>query len=203
VETKVVYGTNTKIKTVSSLKFSKYGYSFAGWKVYRDLDQKWYATDSNGNKKFVSLDEDGNLPTGYSYCLYTDGLSISKTTDSGTVHMYAQWKANTYTVKYHSSDTAAASSEETKVVYGTNTKIKTVSSLKFSNDGYSFAGWKVYRDIDQTWYAADSSGKKKFVSLDEDGNLPTGYSYSLYTDGMNISKTTGSGTVHMYAQWEK
>ncbi|MCD8311098.1 MAG: hypothetical protein LUD43_01140, partial [Firmicutes bacterium] len=106
-----------------------------------------------------------------------------------------------FTIKYHSSDTSSASSKTTAVTYGTSTATLTISELGFSKSGYSFAGWKAYREVDDSWYVTSSNGTSSWMTL-EDGELPEGYSYYLYKSGAKVSMTAVSGEVHFYAQWE-
>ena len=134
--TKVEYGTATPTLKVSELGYKKSGYVFAGWKVYREVDDKWYARTSSGTGEWVSLDADGKLPEGYTYWINGDGVSVARTAPSGNVHFYAQWRTGTYTVKYHSSDTAGESGKTTKVEYGTATPTLKVSELGYKKSGY-------------------------------------------------------------------
>ena len=89
--TNVTYGNSTKTLTVSELGFSKSNKKFAGWKAYRDCDDKWYMTDGNGKHSFKKL-VNGKLPANHTFYLYRNGQPVSATASSGIVHFYAQWK---------------------------------------------------------------------------------------------------------------
>ena len=197
--TKVQYGVSTKTLTAAQLGFSKTGKSFAGWKAYREADDKWFVTDKDGKTSWTKL-TNGKLPSGSSFCLYKNGTSVAKTAPSGNVHLYAQWKDNVFTVKYHADDTANASSKTTSVQYGVSTKILTTAQLGFSKTGLNFKGWKAYREVDDKWYVTDKDGKTSWTKL-TNGELPEGSSFCLYKNGTSVSKTAPSGTVHLYAQW--
>ena len=198
--TTVEYGVSTKILTIAELNFNKEGKEFEGWRAYREVDNKWYLKDGSGKSSWQSLNN-GNLPEGYSYSLYKNGTTVAKTAPEGVVHLYAQWKNNEYTIKYHPDDSNATSNKTTLVQYGVSTKIMTLAELNFSKAGKDFVGWRAYRDYDKKWYLKDSNGKSSWQSLN-DGNLPAGYSYSLYKDGISVSKTAPRGVVHLYAQWK-
>lgn len=263
-KTAVTYGTLTKTLTASDLKFSKTGYDFAGWKVYRECDQKWcYIPKGSTNASWLVKAS----CTGGSYYIYKNGVTVSGTAPSGNVHFYGQWKgkgytntlkynlnggsgtfpeqtaavtypntaksftitttkptktgytflgwstsptattssykpggtitvgeankatdqsvtlyavwsANKFTVKYHLEDSAPASSKTTTVTYGTSTKTLTLAELGFSKTGYSFQGWKAYREYDSKYFVYDSEGTNLWAT-----SLPTGYVYGLYTNG--------------------
>ncbi len=196
--TTVSYGTSTRSLTVSALGFEKTGYTFAGWRCYREYDGKWLTRDPDGNQEWLDLSD--GMPSGYSYNIYGNGAKIAKTAPSGKVHFYAQWKANTYTVYYHSSNTASASGSTTKVIYGTPTRTLAVSSLDFEKTGYTFAGWRCYREYDGKWLTRDPDGNQKWLDLSD--GMPSGYSYNIYGNGVKIAKTAPSGKVHFYAQFK-
>ncbi len=76
---------------VSELGFEKEGKEFVGWKLYRELDGKWYARNEEGKGTWAAL-EDGKLPEGYKYYICKDGRKLTKAATSGIIHAYAQWK---------------------------------------------------------------------------------------------------------------
>ena len=108
---------------------------------------------------------------------------------------------NEYTIRYHLDETSKASSKKTTVKYGMLTDSITTSKLGFNKTGSTFAGWKAYREIDDSWCAVDSEGNKKFVKL-TNGKLPKGYKFYLYKDGAKTSRVATKGIVHFYATWK-
>ena len=82
--------TYDQSKALTSNKFTRTGYTFAGW-----------ATD----KTAISA-------------TYTDGQSVSNLAMSGTVTLYAVWQANTYTVSFNANGGSGTMSDET-FTYGT------------------------------------------------------------------------------------
>ena len=84
--TKVTCGVGKKI---SANKFTKSGYIFKNWTVYRDYDNKWSYTNYSTNK--TAWYTKGEQPAGYQLTKYKDQATISKTAPSGTITFYAQW----------------------------------------------------------------------------------------------------------------
>ena len=106
-----------------------------------------------------------------------------------------------YIVNYHIDDQSEPSSVSTVVVYGILTNTKTVSELGFEKDKKTFIGWKVYREMDDTWYLKDDKGKNSFKKL-INGQLPVGHTYVMYKNGEPVKRTASGGIVHFYAQWK-
>lgn len=87
----VPYGVKTEMISVSELGFEKEGKEFAGWKAYREIDNKWYAKNADGKARWVRL-QNGELPDGFTWILFKDCKKLSKAATSGIVHVYAQWE---------------------------------------------------------------------------------------------------------------
>lgn len=83
------YGVSQNLRTNT---FTRTGYTFSGWKVQREYDNKWAWAEGHGNGEYWQSGE----PWGSDIRIYTDGGSIAKTTYSGYVNMYAQWTPNNY-----------------------------------------------------------------------------------------------------------
>ena len=152
----------------------KTGYTFDGWKI-----TSGGGTINTGNMAGNSV--------------YTFNCS-----HAGDVTITAQWKANTATIYYHSSDTAAAGSTTTPITYGVTTATKTISELGFSKTGYTFSGWKVYRESDKKYVYYTNSDRTAFG-----WSAGTSYGYRLYPNGGTVTTTTPNANdkVHFYAQW--
>ena len=91
VTTQVAYGKSAATETVSSLGFNMDGKAFAGWRCFRDSDQKWWATLPGGKAGWVSM-ENGALPEGCSYRLLPDKWKSAWSASTGCVQLYAVWK---------------------------------------------------------------------------------------------------------------
>lgn len=129
----VKYGVTT---TLPLNQFKKEGYSFNGWHVYRDYDDKWYANSSWQEKP--GGDNEFNH--------YADGGKVAKTSPCGKVYMYACWKPNTYTLTYKGNGGVSANGNDEYIE-----KIKYDHSYQiidncFINEGYVFAGWNEKED---------------------------------------------------------
>ena len=199
VTTQVAYGKSAATETVSSLGFNMDGKAFAGWRCFRDSDQKWWATLPGGKAGWVSM-ENGALPEGCSFRLLPDGWETGWSTKSGAVELVATWK-DAYTISYRLDDSSTAHSTSTKVTVGTETAIPSVSELGYSKPGMSFAGWKCYRDSDGKWWATLPSGKAGWVSL-KNGALPEGCSYRLLPNKWKSAWSASTGCVQLYAVWK-
>ncbi|MBQ7145883.1 MAG: right-handed parallel beta-helix repeat-containing protein [Lachnospiraceae bacterium] len=196
----IEYDTTTKIYSLDQLGYSQIGRIFLGWKLYREVDGKWRVKDGEGKAHWITIGEEG-LPENYTYYLYGNAWGVKNLATSGNVRFYGQWKENAgYTVYYHESDESAASDLTTYIPYGVNTETKTIDELGFDHSYRAFLGWKVHRDMDNTWRLKHSSGSVEWKAL-ENGGLPENYSFNLYKNGETISKTAEEGEVHLYATW--
>lgn len=135
--TSVVYGVKTKTLTIKELAFSKTGKDFAGWRAYRDVDDKWYVIGVNGKASWVKL-TDGKLPSGSRFYTYKDGHSVAKTAHSGTVHFYAQWKDDPLTElknKYNDLETKFACEVASSKLRNISNNIKKKKRVVFIGTG--------------------------------------------------------------------
>ena len=91
-----VFGTGGNLRKNA---FTRSGYKFVGWNLYKYSDKKWYYT--NGSK--TGWYAKGKQPSGYYLETYKDQVKVAWTTevDKDTVEMYAVWQ-KTSTVTYGS-----------------------------------------------------------------------------------------------------
>ena len=191
----ITYGVSQKL---TANAFKKTGYTFTGWTAYRVSDEKWYAKDSKGNKKWATKSE---ISSGkWTKVAYADQASVAKSTtkNNDTIKMYAQWKANTYTVKFNANGGTGTMKDMT-VTYGT---AKALTANAFKKSGKTFKGWYSYRASDKKWYAKDADGNKKWATDEQikSQNLTK----VLTANKASVSKLTSvkGDTVTMYAQWK-
>lgn len=118
--------------------------------------------------------------TGYTfkgwYTATSGGTKIESTTKvsiTSNQTLYAQWTANTYTVKYNANGGTGTMSNSSHT-YGTSSKLTANSFTKF---GYSFKGWA------------------KTLERAQAGTVD-------YADKASVSTLTTSGTYNLYAVWE-
>jgi uncharacterized repeat protein (TIGR02543 family) len=139
------YGKTSALKANA---FTRTGYTFAGWNTKADGSGKTYK-----NKASVK-----NL-----------------TTKNGkTVTLYAQWTANTYTVKFNGNGATSGSMKSKTLTYDT---AATLTANAYKRTGYTFAGWNT---------KADGTGK----------------SYKNKASIQNLTSADGK-TITLYAQWKK
>ena len=133
-------------KNLTNNTFGRTGYTWTGWNT---------ASDGSG--------------TSYSNAQSVNNLT---TADGGVVTLYAQWRANDYTVAFNAnSGTGSMSDQAFKY-----DESKALSANAFGKIGYTFTGWNT---------AADGSG--------------TAYSNSQVVS--NLTSANG-GKVTLYAQWK-
>ena len=152
------------------------------------------AFDSNGGSgtmpnqqlkydKSVRLDANTFTRTGYTFigwkgktgdASYTDRQEVTNlsATDGDTVTLVAQWKANSYTVKFDSNGGSGTMAPQ-KMTYGTPTRL---TKNAFSNTGHTFSGWRC-------------------------GDRQNGQIYRDYEEVSNLVAENGGSTT-MYAQWD-
>ena len=135
-------------KNLTTNGYSLTGYTFNGWNT---------AEDGSGTA-------------------YTDAQSVTNltSTDGDTVTLYAQWKANSYTVEYDKNNASATgTTADSTHVFDV---AKNLTTNGYSLTGYTFNGWNT---------AEDGSG-------------------TAYTDAQSVTNLTSTDgdTVTLYAQWE-
>ena len=119
-------------------------------------------------------------------------------TQAANTTLYAQWKANTYTIRYNANGGSGIMADTT-ATYGQTTYIR---KNTFTNEGYNFIGWYVKREDDQKWryVSADGTSKGWYV----EGQQPAGYVKYIYEDGVSVTTPTSvdGDILNLYAQWE-
>ena len=117
---------NKKVK-LNANKFKRTGYTFTGWN-----------TKANGKGK-----------------TYKNKASIKNLASSGTVTLYAMWKANTYKVAFNANGGKGKMSPQS-FTYGKSAKL---NANKFSRVGYKFIGWNTKANGTGTTYKNNASVK--------------------------------------------
>jgi len=135
-DTQVTYGTATKLRANA---FTRENYMFTGWNAYRTTNGQWNYTNGNGGSGWYA---EGSQPESYYKATYNDQHSISKTSgiDGDLVIMYAQWKADGYTVTFKDADGTVLASN---IVKAGVVPIAPADPTKDFDSGshYTFAGW--------------------------------------------------------------
>lgn len=128
--------------SVASNGFSRTGYTFQGWN-----------TSSNGSGTW-----------------YYPGNTLTLTSSSPTITLYAQWGLNTFTLSYNGNGASGGSTSNTTWSYPTGSG--TVRSNGFSRDGYNFIGWGT---TSSSTTASYQPGDTYFSSTDTSGGSATLY----------------------------
>ena len=148
------------------------------------------ANSSHTYDQAKNLTKNGYKKTGYTFSKWTtkkdgsgtsykDQKSVSNltATNGGTVTLYAQWTANTYTVSYDGNGASAGSTASTSHTYD---QAKNLAANGFSRAGYTFAGWSTEKDGSGTTYT-----DKQSVSNLTTQNGDTVTLYAQWTAGSN------------------
>ena len=139
--------------------FSRAGYTFNGWN-----------TKANGSGESFSNKE-----------------TVSNLATSGTVTLYAQWKGNSYTIKFDSNG-GTGSMDDLSMTYGV---ARALPENKFSKTDYVFTGWNT---------KANGSGRS-FSDKETVSDLATSGTVTLYaqwdanTYTIVFNKNEGTGSM--------
>ena len=143
---------NSAYKTKKNV-FTRAGYTFTGW------NEK---ADGSGTAWNLGSSSSGTYESGNSWTwAYTNNITL-----------YAQWKANTYTVSYNGNGATGGSTANSSHTYDS---AKALTANGYRKNGYSFAGWTTNADGSGTVYSNGTSVK-------------------------NLTSANG-GTVTLYAKW--
>ncbi|RHO54442.1 hypothetical protein DW091_18200, partial [Eubacterium sp. AM05-23] len=126
--------------------YTKTGYTFTGWNTQQD---------------------GGGIA-------YTDGQNVTNLTviEGETITLYAQWRANNYTIKFDGNTADGGSTSDQSMTYDTRADLTLNGYIK---TGYTFTGWNTQQDGGGTAYT--------------DGQ-----------NVINLTAVEGE-TVTLYAQW--
>lgn len=120
----IKYGTTITTYSASTLGLNKLGYQFADWKT---KDGVYYEENTSYNA-LDFLDTDGNT---------------LKDSYGGVVEMYAQWKANQYTIKFNANGGVGEEMESLILLYDEEVEL---TKNTYTRDGFSFIGWNTETD---------------------------------------------------------
>jgi uncharacterized repeat protein (TIGR02543 family) len=180
--------TYDKEEPLTANAFTRTGYTFAGW-----------AESAGGNVVYADKESVKNL----------------KSENNATITLYAQWTANTYTVKFNANGGSGTMTDKT-FTYDVE---QALTANAFTREDYTFAGWAVKADGTATY--ADMAKVKNLTSenkatvtlyavwTEKDKVLPVIFSVasetaldyndsvtlSCETEGAKISYTIGDVTV--------
>ncbi|MGN0532918.1 MAG: InlB B-repeat-containing protein [Eubacterium sp.] len=187
--------------SLSANKFTKTGYSFSGWNVYRSSDKKWYVS-SKGWKTSSEISSNS-----YTKALYKNQwsgtfdkswINLGKTNDTFT--FYAVWNPNKLTVNYNANG---------GTINSDTYKIKNNIVYTISNDEKVMQLWKYNQPMENGLYNASTFGLTKtgFIfkgwgTTASGGSVFNENDNELVPSSINPSIKTGSCTSTLYAIWE-
>ena len=115
---------------------------------------------------------------------YSSGGTYS---NNSNVTLYAQWKANTYTITYNANGGNGAPSNQTKK-HGENI---TLSSVKPTKTGYTFTGWNTSSNGSGTSYSSGGTySNNSNVTLYAQWQSVSNYTVTVYLQGELIDNYT-------------
>ncbi len=126
--------------------YTRKGYTFGGWYMHRDKDNKWLYYPGNTGEYWH---EKGTQPIDAYLLPREDEHRFTHVTEKegDEVTLYAYWVPKTTTKEYYyiryDGNGGEGTMEETKMPYGTNTSYAT---NKFTRDGWTFVGWRPLRN---------------------------------------------------------
>ncbi len=149
-------------KNLTANTFTRTGYHFTGWNKQADGEG------------------DG----------FTDGQSVENLTadNNGTIILYAQWQANTYTIAFDANG-GSGSMNGLEMTYGT---AKNLTANAFTYAGHAFTGWNTQSDGLGTNYANEAEVNNLTTENNAEITLYAKWSTNSYTIIYNNNGGTGS-----------
>ncbi|WP_139651356.1 InlB B-repeat-containing protein [Raoultibacter phocaeensis] len=153
------------LPSAASLGFSKNGYAFKGWTV---------AADGSG-------------------ALIADGADASRLSTGAPVTLHAQWKANSYTVKFDAGEGSLGSVPAQMAA--TFDQDVALPAAKPSRRGYTFLGWSSAAGAATAQYSAGQVLVKPNFASDPGGTatLHAVWQANTYTVRFDPNATAGQG----------
>ena len=125
----------------------------------------------------ASLTINGYTKTGYTFTgwnaqsdgggtAYTDGEAVSNLTseNEGTFILYAQWRANSYTLKFDGNTADGGSTPDQIMTYDQTAEL---TANGYTKTGFAFSGWNTQADGQGTGYTERES-VKNLTTVDDD-----------------------------------
>lgn len=200
--TNILYNVLTKVRKNT---YSKKGYLFKGWNVYKVETGKWMYQDPNTGK--YAWYKEGKQPSGYTKRLCTDQISLAQTTSPGThLLLCAVWSATDYFYVSFNSNGGTGTMSSKSVKYGTSTKMPNNTFSRTNKDSGSakgtFKGWNIYNVENEKWLYTSPDGNTRVWY--KEGTQPTGYIKTAYGNGTTIAATAQAGQhLIFYALWNE
>ena len=191
---------------IPAAKPTKTGYTFQGWYAKRLSDNTWYVINSGKgwctwNNIMSKMYTPKAYVPGQKYTLDDSwrkkSSDVNKDATKSNYTFFAQWKANTFTVKYDANG-GNGNMSDTVHTYGIQ---KQISRNTFTREGYLFKGWNPYDARQNKWMYTNGTTTGWY----KEGSAPAGYRLNVYNDAGTIAWTTAenNGIIVMSAVWEE
>ncbi len=187
---------------ISANTFTRSGYTFGGWYLHRQSDDKWLYFKSDGSAGWYKK---GAQPVGAYLATRADKHKFANVTNvfGDVITLHAYWKPNTITdakcfyIRYDANG-GTGTMDETKVVHNTSTA---TAKNAFTREGYTFVGWAAFRV-----HGGDNQWGYKQTDFANDiwlSGAVTDYILKTYSDGASVKTTTGvdADIITFYAAW--
>ena len=152
---KVKYGTG---KNITQDKFSRSGYDYSEWKLYRNCDSNklYYVKDKNNEDTKRWLTE-GKVGGKYQYVTVRPGEKLLvEEPVSETIYATPIWNTRTYKITYSANGGKSAPTAQTKK----HDKTLTLRKSKPKRSGYEFRGWAESKDATKAKYQPEGKFTK-------------------------------------------
>ena len=149
-----VTGTYGQDLTTAAAKYTRAGYEYSKWKIYREVDGKIVylcRENTSGGEQWY---QKSAIPENYTRVTVKCGSALNIGTPvSGTIYATPVWATAKYTVTYDANGGTGAPEPQKKTA-GKELKLSTV---KPARTGYIFKGWAVKASATKADYAAGAS----------------------------------------------
>ena len=161
----------------------------------------------------ASLTANGYTKTGYTFTgwntqsdgggtAYTDGQMVSNLTSEkkGSVTLYAQWRANNYTIQFNGNTADGGNTPEQSMTYD---QAADLTANGYTKTGYTFAGWNTQSDGGGTTYT-DGQNVINLTSVDgESVTLFAQWRANSYTIQFDGNTADGGDTAHQVMTYDQ
>ena len=137
--------------TSKSCAFTRTGYTFEGWNLKRDADNKWFVYGI-GWETEAEMANNGHTKQVYNdpFNLTYDGSFLNGYSGNSTFTVYAVWRPQTYTISYNPNG-GTGNMNSVTVAFEEQFSLP---ACTFKKTGYSCIGWNLKRDADNKWFAS-------------------------------------------------
>lgn len=175
--TNAIYG---KDNNLDKCTFTKDGYHFGGWIARKNSFDTYLGKRYNSDESEWMDEDEIN-----EYTLYEDEQYTSTTTKNGGITLKAFWISDTYNIKYDAEDADNYDKIPQQIENVKYDDEIIAKENKYEKNGYVFAGYKLYRNVDDKYYGYVKGLKRpRWVDKSKIDK------YYLVEEGQKLSKLT-------------